>query len=218
MCPEVIIMSMDTIVTIGRQTGSGGREIGEKVAKELGVPYYEKKLLDLAAEKSGLSREFFETHDEKRVSSFLYSLVMDSPTPGFSNTMSGMPINHKSFLAQFETIKELAQKGGCVIIGRCADYALEENPHMLSVFVHADYDFRVKRIMQEYNVSETKAREIINKTDKSRSQYYNYYTGRKWGVASNYHVALDSARFGIDETVEIICSMAKIKHNRDIQQ
>ncbi len=211
-------MSMDTIITIGRQTGSGGREIGQKVAEILGVPYFDKEILDLAAEKSGLSREFFETQDEKRVSSFLYSLVMDSPTPGFTNTMSGMPINHKSFLAQFETIKEIASKGGCVIIGRCADYALEENPRLLSIFLHADYDFRVKRIMAEGVTPESKAREFINKTDKSRGQYYNYYTGRKWGVASNYHVSLDSSRFGIDETVDFICSMAKIKSARDEQQ
>ena len=208
-------MSMDTIITIGRQTGSGGREIGQKVAKTLGIPYYDKELLDLAAEKSGLSREFFETQDEKRVSSFLYSLVMDSPTPGFTNTMSGMPINHKSFLAQFESIKELASRGGCVIIGRCADYALEENPHLLSIFLHADYEFRTKRIAEEASLSMTKARELINKTDKSRGQYYNYYTGRKWGVASNYHVSLDSSRFGIDETVDFICSMAQIKSRRD---
>lgn len=208
-------MAMNTIITIGRQTGSGGREIGQKVAKELGIPYYEKELLERAAEKSGLSKEFFEAHDEKRVSSFLYSLVMDSPTPGFTNTMSGMPINHKSFLAQFNTIKEIAAEGPCVIIGRCADYALEENPHLLSIFIHANYDFRIKRIMEEANLSETKARELINKTDKSRSQYYNYYTGRKWGVAANYNVSLDSSRFGIDETVAFICSMARIKSDID---
>ena len=202
---------MNTVITIGRQSGSGGREIGEKVAKALGIPYYEKELLDIAAEQSGLSREFFEAHDEKRVSSFLYSLVMDSPTPGFSNTLSDMPINHKSFLAQFNAIKDLAEKGPCVIIGRCGDYALEENPHLLSLFIHADYDFRVKRMMAEKECSETAAREIINKTDKSRAQYYNYYTGRKWGVATNYNATIDSSRFGIDMTVTMICSMAKIR-------
>ena len=210
-------MAVHTIITIGRQTGSGGREIGKKVAAKLGIPYYDKELLSRASEESGLSKEFFERNDEKRVSSFLYSLVMDSPTPGFANSMSGMPINHQSFLAQFNTIKEIAKEGGCVFIGRCADYALEEEPHLLSIFLHADLEFRVARVMEELNISASKARELILKTDKSRASYYNYYTGRKWAVASNYHVSLDCSRFGIDETVEFICSMAQIKSDIDDQ-
>ena len=182
-------MAVDTIITIGRQAGSGGREIGRKVAELLDIPFYDKELLERAAEESGFSKEFFMKHDEKRTSSFIYSLAMDSPSPGFSAAIPGMPINHKFFLAQFNTI----------------------NPHLLSIFIHADYEFRVKRCMEELSIDEYKARELINKTDKQRASYYNYYTGRKWGVATNYEIALKSSVFGVDETARFIASMAKIK-------
>ena len=204
-------MAVDTIITIGRQAGSGGREIGRLVADILGIPFYDKELLERAAEESGFSKEFFMKHDEKRTSSFIYSLAMDSPSPGFSAAIPGMPINHRFFLAQFNTIKTIAKEGGCVIVGRCADYALEENPHLLSIFIHADYEFRVKRCMQELSIDEYKARELINKTDKQRASYYNYYTGRKWGVATNYEIALKSSVFGVEETARFIASMARIK-------
>jgi len=208
---------MKTILTIGRQYGSGGREIGQKLADHYGIKCYDRDLVAHVAKDSGFCKEIIQREDERPTSSFLYNLVMDTYSfgHGAAAAFTDMPLSQKVFLAQFETIKELAAKGGCVIIGRCADYALEENPHLLSIFIHADYDFRIKRIMEEASLSETKARELINKTDKSRGQYYNYYTGRKWGVAANYHVSLDSSRFGIDETVEFICSMAQIKSQRD---
>ena len=208
-------MSVKTIISIGRQTGCGGREIGRRIAELLQIPYYDKELIDRAAENSEFSKEFFKTHDEKRASSFLYSLAMESPSHGFAGALSGLPLDHKVFLAQFNTIKEIAAEGGCVIVGRCADYALEDNPHLLSVFLHADLDFRTARVAEEEGITLAKAKDMIVKTDKSRASYYSYYTGKKWGLASNYHVSIDSSKFGLEETIRIISSIAQIKNDME---
>ena len=196
---------MKTIITIGREFGSGGHLIGKLLAEDLKIPFYDKELLDQAAKHSGLAKEIFENQDEKPTSSFLYSLVMDTYSFGYtSNVMNDMPLNQKVFLAQFDTVKKLAQQGPCVIIGRCADYALEDNPNLMSVFIHADLDVRVRRISNLYDLTDNKARDRIRKNDKSRSSYYNYYTSKEWGSVDSYHLCLDSSKFGIDGCVEII--------------
>ena len=167
-------MTSNLIITIGRQSGSGGKEIGQKVAEKLGVKCYDKELLALAAKDSGLCEELFEAHDEKPTKSFLYSLVMDSYSFGYTSSgYMDMPINHKIFLAQFDAIKALADKESCVIVGRCADYALADYPNMVSVFITGDDEVKIKRLAQTNNVSEAKAKEIMMKTDKERSSYYN---------------------------------------------
>lgn len=186
------------IITIGRQYGSGGKEIGEKIAKELGIPFYDKELLTAAAKKSGICEEMFESHDEKPTSSFLYSLVVGSYASGQT------PMNHKLFLAQFDAIKEIASQGSCVILGRCADYALEDDPDVINVFIHADKETRIKRAVKYYNVEEGKAEDVINKTDKQRASYYNFYSGKKWGNAGSYDLSVNSGFIGIDNTVKTI--------------
>lgn len=196
---------MNTIITIGREFGSGGHEVGRLLAEDLHIPYYDKELLERAAKESGLCREIFENQDEKPTNSFLYSLVMDTYTFGYtSNVMGDMPLNQKVFLAQFDSIKKIAEEGPCVIIGRCADYALEENPNMLSVFIHADLEKRVQRISTIYDLTDNKARDRIRKNDKSRSSYYNYYTSKEWGAVDSYNLSLDSGIFGIDGCVYMI--------------
>ena len=147
-------MKTNTIITIGREFGSAGREIGYKVAKEFGIKLYDKEMLARAAKESGICEEIFESHDEKPTSSFLYSLVMDTYSMGYSgNTYTDMPINHKIFLAQFDTIKKMADEGPCVIIGRCADYALEDYPNVVSVFITGDEADKIKRISEIYDLS-----------------------------------------------------------------
>ncbi|MBR2765004.1 MAG: cytidylate kinase-like family protein [Blautia sp.] len=194
-----------TIITIGRQSGSGGRVIGEMLAKELGIPFYDKELLDHAANHSGICRELFENHDEKPTNSFLYSLVMDTYSFGYSSAgFTDMPMNHKIFLAQFEAIKKLAEEGPCVMVGRCADYALADNPNLFSVFIHANMDWRINRISAKYLKSAKEAKELIQKTDKSRSSYYNYYTNKKWGDAASYNLCVDSSRLGVEGTVKLL--------------
>ena len=198
-------MTGNLVITIGRECGSGGRLIGNRLAEKLNIKCDDKELLTLAAKKSGLCEEIFESHDEKPTSSFLYSLVMDTYSFGYSSAgFTDMPMNHKIFLAQFEAIKKLASEGPCVMVGRCADYALADNPDCFSVFVHANLDWRINRIAQKYNKNAKEAKDMINKTDKSRSSYYNYYTNKKWRSADSYSLCLDSSKLGIDGTAKAI--------------
>ncbi|MBO5371782.1 MAG: cytidylate kinase-like family protein [Lachnospiraceae bacterium] len=194
------------VYTIGREFGSGGKDIGVALAKKLGVKCYDKELLAEAAKESGFCAEIFENHDEKPTSSFLYSLVMDTYSFGGYSTAPflDMPLNHKVFLAQFDTIKKIAEKESCVIVGRCADYALADNPNCINIFVHADKDYRVNRVAKKLNLSANKARDMINKTDKQRASYYNYYTSKKWGDSRSYDLCLDSGRIGVDGCVDMI--------------
>ena len=200
------------IYTIGREFGSGGREVGEKLAAKLGIKLYDKELLQQAAKDSGFCEEIFENHDEKPTNSFLYSLVMDTySVSGYSAApFLDMPLNHKVFLAQFETIKKIAEKESCVIVGRCADYALSDNPNCINVFIHADLDVRIKNVSKNLNITENKARDIINKTDKQRASYYNYYTSKKWGDSKSYNLSLDAGKLGIDNCVEMILKFREL--------
>ena len=198
--------------TIGREFGSGGREVGEKLAAKLGIKLYDKELLQQAAKDSGFCEEIFENHDEKPTNSFLYSLVMDTySVSGYSAApFLDMPLNHKVFLAQFETIKKIAEKESCVIVGRCADYALSDNPDCINIFIHADLDVRIKNVSRNLNITENKARDIINKTDKQRASYYNYYTSKKWGDSKSYNLSLDAGKLGTDNCVEMILKFREL--------
>jgi cytidylate kinase len=200
------------IYTIGREFGSGGREVGEKLAAMLGIKLYDKELLQQAAKDSGFCEEIFENHDEKPTNSFLYSLVMDTySVSGYSAApFLDMPLNHKVFLAQFETIKKIAEKESCVIVGRCADYALSDNPDCINIFIHADLDVRIKNVSRNLNITENKARDIINKTDKQRASYYNYYTSKKWGDSKSYNLSLDAGKLGTDNCVEMILKFREL--------
>lgn len=199
---------MNTIITISRAFGSNGREIGKQVAEKLNIKWYDKDLMKRAAEESGLCTEIFENHDEKPTSSFLYNLVMDTYSFGYSSsTYIDMPIGHKVFLAQFDAIKKIADEGPCVIIGRCADYALAERENVLNIFIYSDIESRIKHIMERYDLSEDKAKDMINKKDKQRSNYYNFYSNKKWGRAESYDMCIDSSVLGIDGTANLICQL-----------
>ena len=196
-------MANNTIITIGRQYGSGGHDIGKQLAEELNVPFYDKALLERAAKDS--CQEIFENHDEKPTNSFLYSLVMDTYSLGYTtSSFSEMPLNHKIFLAQFDAIKNIAKEGPCVIVGRCADYALADFPNVVNVFLHADMQDRVVRIARRHDLTDAKAKDLIVKTDKRRASYYNYYTRKKWGDAAGYDLSLNTATLGIDGTIHMI--------------
>lgn len=198
-------MANHTVITIGRQYGSGGHDIGMKLAEELGIPCYDKELLARAAKDSGLCQELFENHDEKPTNSFLYSLVMDTYSTGYSSAaFTEMPLNHKVFLAQFDTIKKIAAEGPCVIVGRCADYALADVPGVVNVFVHADLQSRIVRIARRHDLTNAKAKDLILKTDKKRASYYNYYSSKKWGEAAGYDLCLNTGILGLDGAVHMI--------------
>ena len=209
-----IIMNGKTVITIGREYGSAGHEIGQKLAHDLGIKCYDKELLALAAKESGLCEELFVNNDEKPTNSFLYSLVMDTYSLGYTTSYVDMPINQKVFLAQFETIKKLADKESCVIVGRCADYALESYPHAMSVWISADLATRVDRIKRLYQLNDSKANDLIRKTDKRRASYYNYYSSKKWGEAKGYDICLNSGKLGIDGTIEVIKKFIEMRERQ----
>ncbi len=198
-------MTNNLIITIGRQYGSGGREIGEKLAAKLGIAFYNNELITMAANKSGMAHHVVGEADEKATNSLLYTLAMGS---SFFNGNAGiafdMPINDKLFVTQSDIIKGLAEENSAVFIGRCADYVLRECPNLLRLFIYAPLDFRAKHVSERHDVTVDKAKDIIVKTDKRRSNYYNYYTGQKWGKLENFDVSVNSERLGIDGTVELL--------------
>lgn len=201
------------VITIGRQCGSGGRRIGQMLADKLGIKCYDRELLAMAAKESNLSESLFETHDEKPTNSFLYSLVMDTYSLGYnSSSYMDMPINHKIFLAQFDTIKKLASEESCVIVGRCADYALAENDHAVKVFITGNEEDKIHRIMEDKDLPYNKAKDVIVKTDKRRASYYNYYSSKRWGDSRSYDLCVNSSSLGLEGVVDLILSYANIKY------
>lgn len=205
-------MTTNTVITIGRQYGSGGRYVGKLLAEKLNIPYYDKEILSLAAKQSGICEEMFETHDEKPTKSFLYSLVTGIQMRGDPGSLyMDMPLNHKIFLAQFDTIKRIASQGSCVIVGRCADYVLREHPNKVNVFIHGDMESRIHRAVHYYGLDPARAEEAILKADKQRASYYNYYASGKWGHVENYNLCVDTGCVGVDGAVDIIAAFVE-KH------
>ena len=203
---------MKTVITIGRQFGSGGKEVGIRVAKELGIPCYDEELLQEAAKKSGLCEKIFENFDE-RPKSLLYSIAMDSYMFALPGSGVGDSLEQQVYLATFDTIRQLAAQGPCVMIGRCADYALAENPDHLSLFIYAPMDVRIQRVAKRQNLTPEEARKLIIKTDKHRASYYEYYSSKKWGAVESYDFCIDSSYLGIGRTVELIQTMVAHKEH-----
>lgn len=202
---------MSLVITIGRQYGAAGIETGKKIAEILGIKFYDKELVEIAAEKSNLSKDALDSADERATNSFLYSVVSGNCNMrglGLPAQYS-MPINDKLFIAQTEVIKEIA-KEDCVIVGRCADYALEheKNVDVLSVFIYASQEYRIQHVMNEMEITRVKARDAIVRADKRRRHYYEYYTGKDWGVMTNYNMCLDVEKIGIDNVAAIVADCA----------
>lgn len=204
-------MKNGTIITIGRQCGSGGHEVGKRLAARLGIPYYDKELLRVAAEESGLSPESIALYDETPTSSLLYSLSLGNY--GMAMGQFELPLHQQVFLAQFEAIQKLADKGeGCVIVGRCADYALAQREQAFHVFLRGDVRARVQRLMSLDNtLTEKKAADLIVKTDRKRASYHNFYAETKWGSGESYDLMVDSLKIGIDSTVELLVTYANLR-------
>ena len=200
------------VITIGRQYGSGGREIGRLVAQELGIPFFDKELITASVKESGLDAKIFEEMEERATQSFLYSLAVGSFTPTIlaDTTMDYFSLNDRVNAIQANTMKRLAGESHCVIVGRAADDILAGFADCLNVFVHADLEVRIKRVTEEYGVKgdDDDVEDIVVKTDKRRANYYNYISGKKWSAAENYHLALDSERLGIAGCVELITATA----------
>lgn len=197
-------MDTEFVINIGRQLGSGGRQIGRALSGRLHVPFYDKELIALASQQSGLAEELFEEADEKKRFSLtggLLGLKTSMIDEGFTNNYL---CNETLFKIQSDVILELARQKSCIFIGRCADYILRDHPCALNVFISADLEDRIERVGAYYQLSEKKALEEIEKTDKKRAGYYNYYSNKQWGVASSYHLCINSSVLGIDVTVDVI--------------
>ena len=198
------------VITISRQFGSGGHEVGEKLARQLDVPFYDKALIAMAAKQSGLSEEVFAHADEKATSSLLYSMVMGNYSFGARvPSVNEMPINDKLFIIQSDIIKKAAAEGPCVVIGRCADYILREHANCLNAFIHARKEDRIQRTLAKGECEERKASDFVTKKDKQRANYYNFYSNKRWDDLQNYDITIDSSRFTLDEAVELLMDAAR---------
>jgi len=197
-------MNEKFVINIGRQLGSGGRAIGEKLAAKFGINFYDKELIQIASKESGLGKEFFEKADEKESHSFFGGLLGLRTNVNSEIYGNNYLCNETFFKIQSDVIRELAEKESCVFVGRCADYILRENPRCVNVFITANTDDRVKRITQSHELSLEKAQVLIVKTDKKRAEYYSFYSNKVWGAAESYHLCINSSVLGIDETVAFI--------------
>ncbi len=198
------------VITVGRQYGSGGREIGTKLAERFGITYYDDLLLKKAAEESGLCEELFHSFDE-RPKSFLYSIALDPYSFSMSHINSKGSIEQQVYLATYDTIKKLADEGPCVLIGRCADYALKDRTDVVNLFITAPLASRIERVAKRNGISSAEAKDRIRKTDRSRAAYYNFYSAKEWGDAKSYDLCIDSSLLGIEGTVDLLTELLRIK-------
>ena len=208
-------MATNTIITVGRQYGSGGRYVARLLAEKLEIPFYDKELLAEVAKDSGFCQDLLEEHDERNTRNFLFSMMSGTQPIGEAGSMyMDMPLNHRIFLAQFDTIRRIASEGPCVIVGRCADYVLRDHRNLVNVFIKAPVEDRIKRIVELYGVDPIHAEESIRKADKQRANYYNYYATGTWGDVNNYHLCVDTAALGIEGTVDLICKCVELRSKK----
>ena len=193
------------IITISREFGSGGRTVGRLIADKLGIPFYDKELVDHIALESGFAPKFVEEHGEHSPSSSLFSYAF--VPQGVPGVMNGLSTADFLWNIQCNVILQLADKGPCVIVGRNADYILKDRPDCLHAYIHADMDFRADRIVRLYGESEKSPQARLQEKDKRRRVNYQHYTGRSWGQAQNYDICLDSGRLGVEQCADIIINM-----------
>lgn len=197
-------MACKNIITISRQFGSGGREIGEALSAELGIKCYDKELISIAAKESGIDADVFNNVDEKATNSLLYSLSMGLYSFSSNYSSGQLPVNDRLYLLQHKIIKNLANEEPCIFVGRCADYILGDRDDVVKVFIYADMDYRIKRAVEVKGVDSSKAEHVVAKTDKSRANYYNFYSGKKWGLAENYDLCINRTKLSTEQVVKVI--------------
>ena len=205
-------MSSKRFVTITRQYGSGGHDIGKALAKALGIGFYDKELISLAARESGIAPEVFEKADERPANSLLYSLSVGlyNYGNGLSSPMDDLPVNDKLYILQHKIIKEKAESESFVIVGRCADYILKDYPGVVKVFIYADIESRIRRAISRHDIEPARAKQAIIKTDKNRANYYSFYSGQKWGQVENYDLCINTTKLDVDQAVKLITDYISI--------
>ena len=212
---------MKSIITISREYGSGGRLIGKKVAESLGYEFFDKEIIDMAAQESGLSPEFIKKTEQNLSSGFLYNLLLGTSysgtaanTPQSINSSQILPLADQVFNAERKTILNIAKKGNAVIVGRCADYILSTSDEIdkktvLNVFIYGEIEEKLKRIEELYKETESAAKKTILQIDKRRANHYNTFTENTWGDRKNYDIMINSSTAGIETTAAIIIEIAK---------
>ncbi|HOL28934.1 MAG TPA: cytidylate kinase-like family protein [Paludibacteraceae bacterium] len=210
-------MNQRFVINIGRQLGSGGHLIGQGIARELGISFYDKELIQIASQESGLAKEFLEQLDEKKGQGFFRGMF------GLRNSImideyyfnDNYPSSEMLFKIQSDVIRSLAEKQSCVFVGRCADYVLKDHPRAVNIFITADLPDRITRVCRNQKMTEEKAMDYIKKMDKKRADYYNYYTDKQWGAAASYHLCINSSALGIEETISYIIEFVEKKLHFD---
>ena len=192
------------IINIGRQLGSGGRSIAAILAKHYGVTAYDRNLIELAAKESGLSQEFFENADEKKSHGFFHSIFSNRAAANALGSNDSYLSNDALFKVQSDIIRDLAEKDSCIFIGRCADYILRDQPYCINLFFTANLEDRIARMASEKNITPEQAAELIEKTDRRRADYYNYYSGKTWGAAESYDLCINTSHLGFEGTAEML--------------
>ncbi|MGN1328671.1 MAG: AAA family ATPase [Eubacterium sp.] len=196
------------VISIGRQFGCGAHEIAQELSKILGIPYLDKEIIKRAAKDSGFDENIFSFYDERPTRSFLYNMSTDGIT---GVTGNGISLEDRVFQYQFDTIRKLVQEGSCIIVGRCADYILQDHPNLFTVFLHADEEFRKQRINELYGLDGKSAAKELKAVDKKRARFHNFYSDKKWGDASTYDLSIDVSRIGIDGTIDLISHYVNTK-------
>ena len=206
-------MKKPLIITIGREYGSGGRQIGQALAERLGISLYDKELITLAAKKSGLSDEFIASNEQSVKGGLMHSFATSSAYHNGFFSGQYLPLSESIFISQAQVIRDIAEKESAVIVGRCADYILAGRENTINIFIHAPMEARVKRIMALYHLDEAAAIKAITTSDKERGNHYFRYTDMKWGKAQNYDICVNSALLGVYRTVEMLADLARIGEN-----
>ena len=202
------------VVTIGREYGSGGYDIGKKLAEKMNIAFFDKEILTRAAKESGISKGILENHDEKTGSNYLFALAdgvsYSAESAGFG---LGMPLNHRVFLAQFDAITKIASEGPCVIVGRCGDYVLKERPNIIRFFLYADVEARIRRIMALEKITHIQAKDMVRRVDKQRQNYYNFFADGNWGQRRNYDLMLRTEGLTVDEAADLLAAYIRERKN-----
>lgn len=201
------------IISLGRKYGAGGREIGQLLADKLGIRYLDKELLRMVSEQSGIGESFFHVADERPGDNLLYRIVKNmTPKDGKPTVGSGLFNDENLFRFQSEVLRQVADTGeSCIVVGRCADYILRDYPHLVTIFIHADQESRIARIIRRTAYKETEAQKVMKRIDKERRDYYHYYTGRTWGEMSQYDLCLDSGKLGAGKCAELIIDYIRLR-------
>ena len=192
------------IITISRQYGSGGRYVGQKLSEKLGIPCYDEKLIDMVAKESGFAQDFVAEKGERMTGSLLFNIASSLSYANNVFSGNGVSLQDEIYFIQNKIIKDLAEKGSCVIVGRCADYILREREDCLNVFIFADNESKIERAEKYFNITREEAPAVLKKKDKARANHYKYYTDQEWGMASNYDLCLNSGLIGIEGCVKAI--------------